>query len=110
MASPLFETVEGWTQELGPFTLRFGASATASDLTGKTITAVIRTLEHVYVTEGFTARVDDDPETGQVYLSIADYANLPTGTYHIRFKGVDGAGKAVFWPETGDYQFVIYRP
>ncbi len=110
MASKLFETVEGWTQELGPFTLRFGASATASDLTGADITAIIRNAENAYVEAGFEVRVDADPTTGKVYLSITDYTNLPTGTYHIRFKGVDGDDKVVFWPETGDYQFVIYRP
>lgn len=109
--SKLFETVEGWTQELGPYTLRFGASASAADLTGKTITAIIRTKSGAYVTTGVTVRVDDSPTTGRVYLTFAAEAILNAAApYHIRFKGVDGAGKVVFWPENGEYQFVVFKP
>lgn len=107
----LFDHVENWTKERGPFTLRFGADAAPSDLTGKTITAVIRDKDGAYVTTGFEVRVDDDPTTGQVYLTFEDGALENALTpYRLRFKGVDGAGDVVDWPDDGAYRVDVHKP
>jgi hypothetical protein len=104
----LVEIVEGWTDEIGPFTLK--ADDVAVDLTGLTVELIIRSKNGALVETTSDARVDDDPTTGQVYWTpdAADlsYADSP---YAIRWKVTDGDGNVVFFPSGAADHIKVYR-
>lgn len=104
MAS-LFDIVEGWTQELGPFVLR--VDGTPLPLTGFDVSLVLRPMvggkPGTPVTLGGTTRVDSDQVTnpGAVYYKpAATDMKAKFSPYTIHWKVVDGSGNVVFFPNT----------
>lgn len=114
MVGIVADIVEGWTAEVGPFTLK--ADGVAIDLTGfiaSQILALVRKVgETTYVPTTGDMRIDDDPATGKVYWS-PDAIDFPTGsfgTYEFRFKVTDGDGKVAFFPNGAAQQIRVFKP
>lgn len=100
----LTDITEGWTQELGPFTLLVDGAAL--DLTGFTVEAELRNDIGTAITSG-SVRVASSQSTtgkGQVYYtpSAADLVWRIGGReftpYSLRWKVTDGGGAVVFFP------------
>lgn len=105
----LLEIVEGWTDELGPFTLK--ADGTAIDLTGLTVELVLKGRDGVAVTTTGNTRVDDDETTGQVYYQPdADDLTNVGSPYTVHWKVTDGAGDVVFFPNGAADSIVVFKP
>jgi hypothetical protein len=107
---PLLRIVEGWTAELGPFTLM--ADGVPINLTGLTVELELRPAgSTAYVDTAGNVRVDDDTTTGRVYYKpdAADFvaANSP---YAMHWKVTDGDGNVVFFPNVGADLVNVYVP
>jgi hypothetical protein len=94
----LLDITEGWTGELGPFTLLLDGAA--QNLTGMTVVAKIRPeASSSYVDLDGDVRVDSDATTGKVYLNFdADDLEAASSPYTLHFQVTDGNGKVVFFP------------
>lgn len=105
----LLEIVEGWTDELGPFTLK--ADGAAVDLTGMTEELIVRDRNGALVTLAGTTRISDTPTTGQVYYQ-PDAADLPNSAqpYSLHWKITDGDGNVVFFPNGAPDTITVFRP
>ena len=108
--SRLCTVVEGWTERLGPFTLKSGG--TAVDLTGFTVDLFLRagrsgTLEE---TAG-NVTVDADPATGKVYFKpdSVDF-KADRSPYELHFRVTDPFGDVVFFPNGAPDTIEVYRP
>lgn len=109
MSTPLFEVTEGWTQELGPFTLKAGAdveSLAAVALTGFTVALILRDDQGTLITVAGTVRIATDQiaEKGNVYFTpdAADFTWRAGGflgqDFQMHWKVIDGAAKVVYFP------------
>lgn len=118
MSIPLFSIVEGWTQEIGPFTLRINQLAIA--LTGFTVSLELRDSNGTVVTPGGTVRVaaDQIAEKGHVYYTpvAADFTWITaegTGAlpqdYRMHWKVVDGSNKVVYFPNGAADVIAVHR-
>lgn len=107
MSIPLFSVTEGWTQELGPFTLRI--NQVPLSLSGFTVVLTLRDSIGEEITPGGNVRVATDQvvNAGQVYYTpvAADFVwNEDAGTgilpqdFRMHWKVTDGLGKIVFFP------------
>ena len=105
----LLDVVEGWTDELGPFTLK--ADGVAVDLTGMDEELILRDKDGALVTVAGTTRIDGTPTTGKVYFKPAagDLLNSKS-PYKLHWKITDGAGDVVFFPNGAPDSLVVYRP
>jgi hypothetical protein len=103
----LVEIVEGWTDEIGPFTPK--ADDVAVDLTGLTVELILRSKTGALVETTSDARVDDDPTTGKVYWT-PDAADLSAAQspYTLRWKVTDDSG-VVFFPNGRADELVVHR-
>lgn len=113
--APLFEITEGWTALLGPFTLR--VDGVPIDLTGLTITLVMRRQSGTAVTPGGTIDIlNQTTNKGQLtYTPVAaDFvweSNLYTNaqTYQLHWKAVDGANKVAYFPSGYPSEIIVHR-
>lgn len=103
MTAPLFEIVDGWSEEIGPFTLR--GNGAPVNLSGMDVSLIIRSVKTgALITTTDRTRVDADQttNTGHVFYTPeeADFAERATlGSYYtFRWKVIDGAGDIVFFP------------
>lgn len=107
----LFEVVEGWTQELGPITLKM--DGVALDLTGLTVVLALRGNDDQVITIAGSTRVASNQvtEKGHVYYTpaAADLTRAKS-PINIRWKVTDGAGTIVFFPNAAADQIVVYEP
>lgn len=94
----LLDIVEGWSAELGPFTLLLG-NGQAADLSGKTVELCLRDKTRTIVEAAAEVRIDDDPVSGRVYVTpgSSDFANARS-PYWVHFKVMDGSGRSEFFP------------
>ena len=114
--SIVLELVEGWTGDLGPFTLKL--DAVAVDLTGFTITLILRDAAGTLITTGGTVTIDADQVTNKGQLTYtpvaADFvftagAYKTSTIYQMHWKVVDGAGDIVFFPNDGASELAVFR-
>lgn len=113
--SVILDITEGWTAELGPFTLRVNGAPL--DLSGlSTPVVVLHNARGRTVTPGGTLRVDAVPSTGKVYYTpvAADFVfddtlHATRQSYTIHFKITDGAGKVVFFPNAEASEIGVYK-
>jgi hypothetical protein len=105
----LLDIVEGWTGELGPFTLK--ADGTAVDLTGMTVELILKDLSGTVVTTSGDTRVHGTPTTGQVYYQ-PDAADMTSAAspYSVHWKVTDGSGYVVFFPNSAADTIVVFKP
>lgn len=93
MAANVLELTEGWTE---PFACILKRSGVAQDLTGLTITAVVKDADRATV--DFVGNVAvTGTLTGEVTVS-PDASDFTAGNYTLRFKCLDGAGKVSYYP------------
>lgn len=99
----LFTLTEGWTKELGPFTIRLNGAPL--DLTGLTVELMLRPLlTETYSTTAGEVRVDTDQVgmgKGQVYWK-PDAADIKRAysPYSVRWKLTDGQGNSIYVPNS----------
>jgi hypothetical protein len=93
----LLDIVEGWTAELGPFTLKNDGGAL--NLTGLTVVPLIRDADQRLITFAGTSEKDADQTTGRMYLTptAADF-KAARAPYTLRWKVTDSDGKVVHYP------------
>lgn len=105
----LLDIVEGWTGEIGPFTLK--ADGTAVDLTGMTVELVLKDRSGTAVTTSGDTRVHGTPTTGQVYYQ-PDAADMTSAAspYSVHWKVTDGSGYVVFFPNSAADTIVVFKP
>ena len=105
----LLDIVEGWTGELGPFTLK--ADGTAVDLTGMTVELILKDRSGTVVTTSGDTRVHGTPTTGQVYYQ-PDAADMTSAAspYSVHWKVTDGSGYVVFFPNSAADTIVVFKP
>ena len=108
----LLSITEGWTEELGPFTLQIEqanndgtTSFVPVDLTGMAVAMILRSPNGALVVLGGSWRIDSNPRTGRVYYKpvAGDFVwikGLLAGPlpYRVRWKVTDGSGNVVFFP------------
>jgi hypothetical protein len=106
----LLDLVEGWTDELGPFTLL--ADGVAVDLTGLDIVPVLTDAFRAAVPiPSDRVRVADDATTGQVYLTPADGELLNARSpYRLRWQVTDGDGRRVYFPNADADEIRVFKP
>jgi hypothetical protein len=105
----LLDVVEGWTDELGPFTLK--ADGTAVDLTGMDVALRLRDKNGKVVSFTGTTRVDDTPTNGKVYYQPATGDLLEgKGPYKLHWQVTDQDGFVVFFPNGAPDEIVVYKP
>lgn len=107
MAVPLFEVTEGWTEEIGPFTLK--NNGVIVDLTGFAVTVILRNTAGVLVTAQGVIRIPT-PSNGQVYYTpaAADFISGDDNQYRLHFQVVDGAGHKVFFPNGEAHHVTVW--
>lgn len=112
MARRLVDIVEGWTAELGPFTLL--SAGAAVDLTGLDVTLILTDVTGTPVSiDDSQVRIatDQSADRGKVYFTPAEgqlvHALSP---YAMRWEVIDGAGKVAYWPNTEADQLVVNKP
>lgn len=104
----LLDVVEGWTQELGPFTLL--VNGVAVDLTGMTVLLLLFDNVGNPIAYTGTTRVDATPTTGRVYYTpAASDLSAARGPIDVRWKVTDGAGTVVFFPNAAADQIFVYK-
>lgn len=104
----LLSIVQGWSGRLGPFTLRLNGSPTS--LTGLTVAVVIRKAgKKTAVEAGSVTAADQVTSPGQVVWDPDPTVIADPGTYRLRFKVTDGAGKVVYFPNDQGAQLTVYR-
>lgn len=111
----LLTIVSGWTEALGPFTLR--ADGVAVDLTAFTVEAVIRnSLGTLVAAAGDVTVRDQVAHPGQVmYAPVAtDFVHQSTGSkgvqaFRLHWRVTDGSGKIVFFPN-GEAEVIDVYP
>lgn len=108
MATTLFEVTEGWTDELGPFTLKI--DGVAINLSGLTVTIVLRNTAGALVVVGGTIRVGLPTSLGQVYYTpvAADFVSGDDNEYHVHFQATNISGAKVFFPNGEPYRIVVW--
>ena len=114
---PLTEIVEGWTSKIGPFLISLNGAAL--NLTGLTVTMVLRRASGQAVTPGGAIEVLDQTvlaNRGKVnYTPVAaDFAWEPLlytvhQPYELHWKIVDGAGKVAFSPSGAPAIVMVHR-
>lgn len=112
---PLLTIVEGWTGVLGPFTLK--VDDVPLNLTGMTVTLILRRASGALVTPGGTIAVLNQ----SVYPGQVTYAPVETDftfetvgyaivqTYRMHWKVVDSAQKIVFFPNGEGDEVDVHR-
>ena len=114
--SELLSIVEGWTDTIGPFTLK--VDGTALNLTGYTVALQIRRPSGTVVTAGGTLTVSTQSggTVGQVtYVPVAaDFdwdatVDRTKQSHSVRFKVTDGNGKIVYFPNAEADEICVYR-
>jgi hypothetical protein len=108
MAEPV-KVVEGWTDELGPFTLL--SDGVALDLTGKSVVFHLRDKNGVVVAFTGTTRIDGTPTSGKVYYKPT-MTDLLSGKspYEYHWQVTDGFSNVVFYPSaTNGDKIVVNR-
>lgn len=105
----LLEIVEGWTGELGPFTLK--ADGVAVDLTGMTVALVLKDKDGAAVDTTGDTRVSGTPTSGKVYYApgAADMTNAAS-PYTVHWSVTDAFGKVVFFPNGAADTIVVFKP
>ena len=105
----LLDIVEGWTGELGPFTLK--ADGTAVDLTGLTVALILRDRSGTAVTTAGDTRVHGTPTSGQVYYR-PDAADMTAALspYSAHWQVTDGSGYVVYFPNAAADTIVVFTP
>lgn len=89
--------VQGWTNELGPFTLTLdGAPAPLDGVTVEVVLFRYSDPHASVVTGAGTVRVPV-PANGQVYYAPAA-GDFKPGSYHLRFKVTNNQDAVVFFP------------
>lgn len=111
--SVTIQITEGWTQEVGPFTLL--ANGNPVDLTDAT--AVVLQLRDVLTPGTFVdtvddVRIDDDPTTGKVYFKPDSddlvAARAPYSKFQLRWK-VTIDGEDAFFPSGEPDYLLIWK-
>ena len=110
----LISITEGWTDTLGPFTLR--VDGTPLVLTGYTVALVLRDEAGALITHGGTTTVlNQSTYPGQVtYKPVAaDFTFSPDAdrrqSYWIKWKVTDGAGSIAYFPQGEADTISVYR-
>lgn len=100
--SLLVKITEGWSQEIGPFTLR--AQGDPVDLTGMTVALIVRSAATFKIVNSGRVRVASNQTTnpGQVFWrpepSDFDTNDVDGPLYTFHWKVTDSAGRVVFFP------------
>mgnify|MGYP001324403865 CR=1 FL=1 len=102
----LLTITEGWTQELGPFTLEI--DDVAVDLTGWTVALILREKNGTQVASPDT-RVDNDPTTGDVYWTPDGTEAAAESPYSLHWQVTDGDGKVVYFPNTMADKVIVVK-
>lgn len=99
MSAPLMSIVEGWTGAL-PFTLL--ADGSPVDLTGLTVTVVIKDASGTIVKNGSSGVTVTASTAGQVeYLPSTSSGDLflsASTPYRVRFRVTDAVTRSVYFP------------
>lgn len=115
--STLLSVVAGWTQTLGPFTLK--VDGVAVDLTGFTVTLILHKPSGILLIPGGVVTVlNQTTNKGQVtydpiatdFVFAADPSLGDEQLYAMHWKVVDGSGKIVFFPNVGADEIGVYKP
>jgi hypothetical protein len=108
---PMFKITEGWTTELGPFTLKNGG--VAYNLDGMTVTLMLRGKGGILLevpTGQIRKAVQAGGTVGQVYYKpLATDLDAEHSLYTVRWQVVDGADDVVFFPN-GDPDYIEVKP
>lgn len=102
---------EGWTGELGPFTLK--SNGTPFGLSGFTVTPVLRKHSGELVSDAGSSRKasDQSANPGEVYFTPAagiwDAQETP---YTLAWKVVDGTGAIEYFPNGPSDTITVSRP
>jgi len=109
----LFDVVEGWTQELGPFVLR--ADGTPITLTGLTVTLLLRghgDADETAIPGGqIRVAADQSADPGEVYYTPADGDLVNASSpYTIRWRITDSNGDHAYVPNGPADTLLVYRP
>ncbi len=106
--STILEVVEGWTQELGPFTLRIDGDPFPGGLDGFTVALVLKGKTGTVVTADTRADDDQSANPGQVFYTPAtDDLVAAESPYSMHWKVTDGNGKVVFFPHTKGDRLIV---
>lgn len=113
--STLFSIAAGWTDTIGPFTLR--VDGVAFDLTGYTVELQLRdSARNLVVLGGSVVVRNQTLYPGQVdFTPTAEDFTFDTGTFSfrqpfkIRWKVTDGAGRIVFFPNGEPDEISVYE-
>jgi hypothetical protein len=105
--SKLLDLTEGWTGPL-PFTLK--ADGTAVNLTGMTVTMVLKdnagndvtTTGDVVITTAASGLVTYTPDATDLLASGSPYT--------VRFQVVDGSSQTVFFPNGQPDEIKVWKP
>ena len=109
--STLLTVVEGWTQELGPFTLKVDDVALA--LTGYTVSLVIKGRSGSQISSPSTRvhGTQSGATTGYVYYTPSDGELVASESpYSMHWKVIDGSSKVVFFPNTAADKMIVVTP
>lgn len=113
----LLSITQGWTQRLGPFTLKVDNEPL--DLTGMEVRLFLRGKPREAGASGVLAETDGDvvadpdqvANTGQVYwdpdAGDLDYKKSP---YTLHFEVKDGDEKVAFFPHGEPDEVLVYQP
>lgn len=107
----LFTITQGWTAQLGPFTLRLNGSPL--DLSSMTVNLKLRSSANsAFVDTVGDVSVDADQAgagRGRVYYKPdPEDFNALHSPYFCRFEVIDTAGNVVYFPEGAPYQILVH--
>jgi len=110
----LFSIVEGWTKELGPFTLKI--DGVPPSLLGMTVALQLRPVKRPGLFSDGTgdvrlAQTTDALASGQVYYKPdAEDFTAAHSPYTLRWKVTDGNSDVVFFPNDAADTIVVQLP
>jgi hypothetical protein len=114
--SALFAITEGWTGQLGPFTLK--VDGVPLNLDGLTVTLSLRNASGAVVTPGGTVTKAPNQTThpGQLYykpvagdFTFASGLYGPVQTYKMHWKVADGSGNVIYFPSGAPDDIEVHR-
>lgn len=101
---------EGWTGEIGPFTLR--ANGAPFSLSGFTVSIVLTKADGTVVdSPGTVSKANQISFPGQVYFTpAADIWQASASPYSVSWRVVDGASKVEYFPNEASDQISVTKP
>jgi len=109
MTTTLLDLTEGWTQEVGPFTLK--SNLTPIDLTGLTVALVLKTNRGQEVSVATRVPTQTGGAIGQAYFTPDTEALVAANSpYTVHWQLTDTGGKVAFVPNGQADRINVYAP